>query len=107
MTKHSPGPFTVEYSPFKAQDDREIPSFRIFDADGDQVAETDSGKPEDMQQADADLLAASPAMLAALEQAVTALNTVMRFPVPRLLTDSYAVAATCEAAIAQAKGGAA
>lgn len=41
----------------------------------------------------------------ALEQAVQALNTVPRFPVPNLLSDSYKIAATCDRALARAKGG--
>jgi hypothetical protein len=44
------------------------------------------------------------ALLEALEQALEALNTVPRFPVPSLLTDSYRVAAMCDRAIAKAKG---
>ena len=45
-------------------------------------------------------------MLAALEQAIQALNAAPRFPVPHLLTDSYRIAAICSRAIAKAKGGA-
>ena len=46
----------------------------------------------------------APDMLAALEQALVALNTAPRFKVPILgVVDSYAVAAICEAAIARAK----
>jgi hypothetical protein len=47
-----------------------------------------------------------PAMLRALELAVAALNCVSRFPVPGLLTCSYRIAATCDHAIAKAKGAA-
>jgi hypothetical protein len=47
-------------------------------------------------------LAASD-LLEALEQAVAALNTVPRFQVPSLATDSYRIAALCDRAIAQAK----
>jgi len=50
-------------------------------------------------------LAASE-LLDALEKAVEALNTAPRFKVPGLDTDSYAVAAICDEAIALAKGGA-
>jgi hypothetical protein len=46
-------------------------------------------------------------LLSALEQAMAALNTAPRFPVPSLLSCSYRIAATCEKAIAKAKGGAA
>jgi stage V sporulation protein SpoVS len=47
-------------------------------------------------------LAASD-LLDALEQAVAALNTARRFPVPSLLSDSYKIAAICDQAIAKAK----
>ena len=43
-------------------------------------------------------------LLNALEKALTALNTAPRFKVPRLSTDSYAIAAECGRAIAKAKG---
>jgi hypothetical protein len=106
MTKHSPSPFIVEYSPFENHDGNEIPSYRIFDAEGDKVAETDSDKPERVQCADASLLAASPLILAALELAVQALNWTPRFSVRGLDIDSYQIAAICDRAIATAKGGA-
>ena len=44
-------------------------------------------------------------LLGALEQAVAALNSVPRFPVPGLLSCSYRIAAVCDKAIAKAKGG--
>ncbi len=44
-------------------------------------------------------------LLAALKRAVTALNTVPRFRVSGLGTDSYEIAAECDKAIAAAKGG--
>jgi hypothetical protein len=47
--------------------------------------------------------AATP-LLAALTQAVAALNTAPRFTVPSLDTDSYAIAALCDRAIAKANG---
>ena len=43
-------------------------------------------------------------LLSALEKALTALNTAPRFKVPKLSTDSYAIAAECGRAIAKAKG---
>jgi hypothetical protein len=49
----SPAPFLAAYSPFAGQHGNEIPSYRIYDADGDVVAETDNGKPAGQQQADA------------------------------------------------------
>ena len=42
----------------------------------------------------------------ALEKAIAALNQAPRFAVPALGTDSYAIAAICDEAIAEAKGGA-
>jgi hypothetical protein len=42
-------------------------------------------------------------LLEALEQAVAALNTVPRFQVPSLATDSYRIAALCDRVIARAK----
>ena len=43
-------------------------------------------------------------LIGTLEKAVTALNTARRFKVPKLDTDSYAVAAEGERAIAKARG---
>ena len=68
MIRHSPAPFILEYICFEDQHGNEIPSFRIYDADGDVVAETDSGKPADQQESDAYLLAAAPELLEALEE---------------------------------------
>ena len=45
-------------------------------------------------------------LLAALTRAVAALNAAPRFRVAGLDTDSYAIAAECDKAIAMAKGGA-
>ena len=105
--QHSPAPFFIAYEPYLSQRDQEIPCFRIYDADGQVIAETDSAIPCRQQEADAHLMAASPEMLDALQQAVTALNTVPRFAVPALDTDSYAIASICDRALARAKGGAA
>jgi hypothetical protein len=54
----------------------------------------------------ADLLMrlAAPDLFDALEKALTALNTAPCFKVPKLDTDSYAIAAACGRAIAKAKG---
>ena len=46
-------------------------------------------------------------LLAVLQQALTALNTAPRFKVPSLETDSYRIAALCNAVIAKTKRGAA
>jgi hypothetical protein len=104
MTKHSPSPFLVEYSPFKGQHGNEIPSFRIHDAEGNPVAETDSGKPESQQEADALLMAAAPDMLDALEFVCMTFADMEASKRKGYYTDCPKIVAT---AIAKAKGGAA
>lgn len=47
---------------------------------------------------------AAPDMLATLEKAVWALNAAPRFRVSGIDTDSYAIAAACDRAIAKARG---
>jgi hypothetical protein len=53
---------------------------------------------------EAQLTLAAEDMLAALEQALAALNTAPRFKVPCFKTDSYAVATLCDHAVKKAKG---
>jgi hypothetical protein len=77
MTKHSPVPFITEYSPFENQRGEEIPSFRIYDAEGEVVAETDSGKPQETQEADAGLLAAAPELVDVLQAQTEAAQAVI------------------------------
>lgn len=77
MTKHSPALFVVEYSAFEDQHGNEIPSFRIYDAEGDAVAETDSGKPANQQEADARLMARAPELLNALRTQSDAAQDVL------------------------------
>ena len=55
---------------------------------------------------DLSLQLAARDLLAALTRALAALNTAPRFRVASLDTDSYAIAAECDKAIAMAKGGA-
>lgn len=62
----------------------------------------EDGVPEREQAANAALIAAAPELLDALRQAVTALNVKERFKVQG--TDSYAIAALCDKAIAKAEG---
>ena len=62
-----PSPWNVEYLPWKSQDDREIPAFRITDANGDAVCETNENLPAEVQGRAADLLAAAPALFDALD----------------------------------------
>lgn len=104
---HSPAPFFIAYEPYLSQCDQEIPCFRIYDADGQVIAETDSAIPCRQQEANAHIMAVSPELLDALRQAVHALNTAPRFAVPVLDSDSYAIAAICDRALAKAEGGAA
>jgi hypothetical protein len=72
----SPAPFLAAYSPFADQHGNEIPSYRIYDANGDVVAETDSGKPDGQQEADAHLLAGAPDLRDALTEQTEAAQTV-------------------------------
>jgi len=69
------------------------------------MARTEAPEPPP-PHANAQPIAAAPDMLSALEQAVAALNTAPRFRVPSLDSDSYRIAALCDAAIAKTKGGA-
>jgi hypothetical protein len=72
-----------------------IDEITVESPDGEKVAEWIS--------ADLLLRFAAPDLLRAVEQAVTALNAAPRFDVPGLHTDSYAIAAECDRAIAKAK----
>jgi len=75
---------------------QELQTIRI---DGpDQASSLEWETPERM------LARAGNDMLNALEKAIEALNTAPRFKVPGLDTDSYAIAALCDQAVALAKG---
>jgi hypothetical protein len=60
-------PWTYDYNPYRTNDGREIPCFEIVDSDGRRLAQTDEDTPETLQRADAQLMAAAPELLAALE----------------------------------------
>ena len=104
-SKPSSGPWIVLYSPYTLNDGSELPAFEVI-AD-ERVCDLNEDMPVAVQEANACLIAAAPLLLAALEQAVQALNTAPRFRVPHLDTDSYAIASICGRAIARAKVGAA
>ena len=105
-TKHSPAPWSYEYNPYTVRltgsDDAgtELPAYEIFDAEGSKVFDTNEDIPGEIQEANASLGAAAPAMLAALRLAQEALNTAPRFRVGD--TDSYRIAASVDKAIEQA-----
>jgi hypothetical protein len=103
---HSPAPWSYGYSPYTLQragaDDRELPAFEIFDADHNKIFDTNEDLPADIQEANACLATAAPAMLEALRLAQSALNTAPRFRVGD--TDSYQIAAQVDHAIAEATG---
>jgi hypothetical protein len=101
----SPEPWTVLYSPYTLADGSELPAYEVI-AD-EKVCDLNENMPPAIQEANAHLIAASPALRAAVELAVQALNTAPRFQVPHLDMDSYAIASMCDRAIAEAKGGAA
>ena len=84
---------------FQSYDDcNGVEQIQVFDASWRPVAEWRSP----------DLLVrlAAPKLLAALRQAVAALNTAPRFAVPSLDSDSYDIAAACDRVIRQAETGA-
>jgi hypothetical protein len=84
---------------FEQYDNTPVNEIEITAPDGAQVA---LWRDEDLW-----LHLAARDLLAALEQAVTALNTAPRFPAPSLLSCSYRIAAICDQAIAKTKGDAA
>jgi hypothetical protein len=75
---HSPAPWAYEYNPYSVRetgsgDDanivgKEIPAFEVFDAEGNKVFDTNEDTPSELQEANACLGAAAPAMLTALKQ---------------------------------------
>jgi hypothetical protein len=94
--RHADDPSTLWFEPYDGMPVNEI---AIQDDDGNEVT---VWLDDDLR-----LRLAARVLLEALEQAVAALNQSPRFSVPGLDTDSYRIAAVCDRAIAEAKGGAA
>lgn len=75
-TKPSPAPWAYQYSPYTvrlANDcsdaaGTELPAYEVFDADCNKVFDTNEDMHGDIQEANARLATAAPALLAALEQ---------------------------------------
>jgi hypothetical protein len=69
-TAPSPAPWTYGYNPYMLQqpgaEDKELPAFEVFDADGTRVFNTNEDLPADTQEANACLATAAPKLLAAL-----------------------------------------
>lgn len=95
MSNHTSGPWVVQ----EPDPDNKGAGLLVKPVPGQVVAEVDRG-PE--MVGNAHLIAAAPDLLKALREAVRALNTAARFSVGT--TDSYAIAALCDAAIAKAEG---
>jgi hypothetical protein len=100
-TPHSAAPWSYAYSPYTLEragaEARELPAFEIFDAEGNTVFDTNEDMPAEIQEANASLATAAPAMLEALLLAQRALNTAPRFRVGD--TDSYKIATRVDEAI--------
>ena len=100
----SPAPWAYEYNPYTLQrgDDAatELPAFEIFDAEQNKIFDTNEDMPSEIQEANARLATAAPAMREALLLAQRALNTAPRFRVGD--TDSYKIAAIVDDAIGEA-----
>ena len=93
---YSDDPLALYFEP--NDDSMPMNEIEIIDPDGNTVT---TWRAEDLW-----LHLAADDLLAALEQALAALNTAPRFGVPSLDPDSYRIAAACGKAIAKAKGGA-
>ena len=59
--------WSVEYSPYISCEGREIPAYRVLDASGQTVCETNENGPDNIQESCASLIAAAPALFEALE----------------------------------------
>ena len=74
-TKHSPAPWSYQYSPYTVRDPGtdttssvgdELPAFEVFDAEGNKVFDTNEDSPANLQEANACLASAAPKLLASL-----------------------------------------
>jgi hypothetical protein len=83
------------FSPYDTGE-HEINEISIRDQAGVEVAQWRSGE--------LILREAASELLRSLERALVALNTAPRFRIPKLQSDSYAIAAECGKTIANAKG---
>src|SRR5262249_57033963 len=91
-------PWGVNYAPYTARetgdDERELPAYEIFDADGTKIFDTNEDMPAEIQEANARLAVAFPALLAAC-----------RMVIDRWQRGDLAEAArACQAAVEQATG---
>jgi hypothetical protein len=76
--KHSPAPWGYEYSPYTVRGPgtsadavgTEIPAFQVFDAAGNKVFDSNEDTPSAIQEANARLAIAAPAMLSACRMVV-------------------------------------
>ena len=70
----SPAPWTYAYNPYTAQRGNaaaeELPAFEVFDAEQNKVFDTNEDMPCEVQEANARLAKAAPALLAALSFAL-------------------------------------
>jgi len=99
-TKHIPAPWLCVYSPYRLQDDSELPAYEVWGAE--KVCDLNENRPAEEQEANARLIILASEMLATLREAVTALNTVPRFRVPALDSDSYKIATKIDRLVARA-----
>ena len=108
-------PWTFDYSPYRANDGREIPCFEIVDGQGRRVAMTDEDSSEELQRSAAALLAAAPELLEALEGLLLNGEETnrafyvdgQRSALQKAFMGQKALLQKARAAIARAKGGAA
>lgn len=84
--------WTYEYNAYTTSDGKEIPAFEIFDSEGVKIADTNEDTPAEKQEQHARLIAASPMMIEALEEA------------EKLLTQHYLPVSKAREAIAAARG---